>query len=385
MQTNTPIPVITQVASISIQNVPSPPGITVTEGLPFPYPIAVKLQCSSASACANRRVYASLDSISGNRVRKVQFSSFFNVPPKILYNVTATTDSNGVASFAALQFSVSGPASAFQISFVCDGVYSSSSLSGMIASTVEGIYGSGNVNFTDVCGNLQSNAANGSMYSSFFDSLNVISSAGQFVQVSLNLGVYSSSFGPVPDKSANVVFLSALPGLDFQCTQTPIISANDGSFWVNLSFSPFGNGNPLNGSANLVISVDNVNITFPFIFSFNSSYQSSCGLASVISPSPSLCQSGGFISVFQGSYQSASMKAWTPWLPGSWSSARAFSLNFILNSFSVGVSPFVCNSTLSSSLLVLFPIVVFQSNPIVSVFISVSCINPDFSGVDTRK
>ena len=351
MQTNTPIPVVTSVTSISIQTITPPPGIIVTEGNPFPTPITVKLQCNSAGSCANRRVYASFDSFVGNRVRQVQFSSFFKAPLKLLYNSSASTDSNGVANFAALQFSVSGLAGSFQISFVCDGIYSAATLNGMVTSTVQYIFfNGGNVTFTDVCGNFQTNLANVSDSFSYADSLNVISSAAQSVSISLNLNAYSSSFNPLPGKTANVALLSATPGLDFQCTQVPIVTATDGSFWVNISFSPYVNGKPFNGStANLVIGIDQTYVTVPFLFLFNSSYQSYCGVSSVLTPNPSFCPNGGFITIFQGVYQSESMTTWTPWFPGNWSSARAFSLNFTLNSL---MAPLVCNSTQYSNLLV---------------------------------
>jgi hypothetical protein len=357
-----PIPVVSQVASVSILNPQS--FVEVEEGIQFPFPLQVKLQCSLASFCINRRVYASLDYISGNHVRQVQFRSFFSPrfpQPKILYNTTATTDSNGLAVFSALQFSVHGRAGDFKISFVSDGVYSASQLSGTFRET--GIPNVLNpdtsyIAYRDLCGHTPRSPRVIWNYASQLKThTNIISNVANSLTVFLAFSPQIFAMRRVGRKPAKIELLSAILGSDFQVNnaEIPFVTEDDGSLRANVTFFPFSNGRLVNRStASIFVSFDDVSnpikFEIPFLFIFSSSVPRCTFLPST--PIPSLCPSGGFISVFTGSYQSSDMKIWTPWFPGHWSSTRPFSLNFTLNS-NPGFRPsFVCNSTDYPTLLV---------------------------------
>ncbi len=342
------IQVVPLVSSVSIQSPHS--NIQVTERKPFPSSMQVKIQCSSASMCANRRVYASVDYISGNRVRKVQFRSFFNTKPKILYNATATTDSNGVATFSALQFSADGRSGAFQISFVCDGVYSASLLTGTILNDI-GISSVGaRVKYKDSC-------ENRIVSRKLVVSQNmIIKNAADVVEVNVSLTFSSPKERVIIGKKpVQVELLSDTPGMDFQFIgeTVPIVTDVYGSCKVLVNILPYANGRIANDSVvTLRISIDDLGVRaeIPFLFTFSSSNDCS---PSPAPPNPSDCQSGGFMSVFTGSYQSAGMKTWTPWYPGRWSSDRPFDFNFTLNSIK---PPSICNISSSDdhALLVCF-------------------------------
>jgi hypothetical protein len=351
LSSQVPIKVIPQVASVTIQNAPS--HIVVTEGRPIPHIIRVLVTCSSATSCSNRRVYASLDSISGNRVRKVQFRSFLRSRPKILYNTSATTDSSGIALFPALQFSVDGRAGEFQISFVCDGVYSSSTLIGTFSR--DGLPNlrmrrfASNTSYTyeDACGIPRRRVV------SFSDgeTPNVVNNVAGAVLVAMSFATSFSSQQTFGDKPVTVELTSNAPGVDLQIsnTQIPIVAGSDGTFQVSFSFSPYVNGTYVNGSTvSLRISIDDAGrkVLVPFLFVVN---QANCSSPLAIQAS---CPTGGFMSVFTGTFKAADMRTWTPWFPGNWSSSRPISLSFTLNSMSsISRASFVCNRNYSKLLV----------------------------------
>jgi hypothetical protein len=331
------------------------------------------LQCSAADMCANRRVYASLDFISGNRVRQVQFRSFFSPrfpQPKILYNTSATTDSNGLAVFSALQFSGHGRAADFKMSFVSDGVYTASQLSGTFRA-VPGITNviyppnvinsdTSSISYRDLCGSTpRSSRVIWNSSTQMTTQTNIITNVANSIIVFLAFSPIPQPFsvGRVGRKPAKIELISQIRGSDFQFNNddVPFLTEDDGTLRVNLTLFPFASGKSVNRStASLFVSFDDASIAMkfeiPFLFIFIPPRPGCTFLPAT--PNPSLCSSGGFITVFTGSYQSSDMSIWTPWVPGHWSSTRPFSLNFTFNSNPDFRPSFVCNSTQYPTLLV---------------------------------
>jgi hypothetical protein len=347
------IPVVSRVASVSIQsNLVSENvlNVAVTEGKPFPFPIQVKLNCNMPShLCANRRVYASLDSLSGNRLRKVQFRSFFKEAPKVLYNTTATTDSDGVATFDALQFSVDGRSGIFEISFVCDGIYSASSVVGTFTgSAISSLTFDSQVSYSDFCGKLRKLEG---------EEMFTITNADTAVSIKLGFDTYYSETSlPVSGKKTVKVFVeSSVPGVHVDFPVVPMLTEIDGNFVVSLNVFPHAGGIPLHDvTVSLYIGVDD-DANSKIDFQFKVDYDVQCPmneLSLLMMQYASPPCSSGSISLFKGTYLSSDSRIWTPFDPAQWNSADKFSLNFTLISHTGHV---VCGDVPSSLLVTATP------------------------------
>jgi hypothetical protein len=317
--------------------------------------------------CANRRVYASLDSLSGNRLRKVQFRSFFREAPKVLYNTTATTDSDGVATFDALQFSVDGRSGIFEISFVCDGIYSASSVIGTFTgSAISSLTFDSQVSYVDFCGTRQKLQGE-----KMFTLTNVLSA----VEMKLKFETYyPDTFLPVSGKKAvKVLVESSVPSFYVEFPVVPMLTENDGNFVVTLNVF-HTDFKYEDATVSLYIGVDddentNTKLDFQFEYTFRCP---SYGLSSSDYEMFRNPCTSGFISVFEETNSSSSLAAppppappplppspqppyvssdsriWTPFYPTRWNSAEKISLNFNLSSYFRGS----CSGEVPSYLLV---------------------------------